>query len=102
LPEGSREKLHRRWDAAFIHITDRKCLSGEQHGGEAHQQRAAQIAGQVIKARHHGDEGAFRDKPRDSALNYRLGCDFAPGMASRSPGFRPAPLCGTLPRRRIT
>ena len=45
LPEGTREKLHRRWDATLIHVADGQGLTGKKHGSQAHQQRAAQIAG---------------------------------------------------------
>ena len=57
LPEGPREKLHRRWDAAFIHVADRQRFPGKEHGRQAHQHRAAQIARQAIPARHHGRHG---------------------------------------------
>ena len=57
LPEGSREKLHRRWYAAFIHIADRKRFPGKEHRRQAHQHRPAQIARQGIPARRHGWQG---------------------------------------------
>jgi len=57
LPEGSREKLHGGWNAAFIHIADRKRFPGKEHRRQAHQHRAAQIARQVVPARRHGRQG---------------------------------------------